>query len=71
MTVKEYNEIYHPKIERIECFFLGLNHAMQKTEDYENAMLQLRCIGYSEEMKESVLSILKDYKKSLLDKLER
>lgn len=62
VNYSEYNQVHHPRAEHLYCFIKGLNHAMQKTNDYEGAMHQLRCIGYSEEFIQDMVTISHDYK---------
>ena len=67
MTVQEYNKEFLPKIDHANGFICNLEHAMQKTNDYEESMNQLQCIGWDEELKETIKVALEFYRKSTLD----
>ena len=62
MTIEEYNKIYHPKIMHAITFVNCLEHAMEKTGAYEECMRQLECIGWSDEVKETIKFALEHYK---------
>lgn len=66
MTIKEYNTEFSPKVDKAYGFICNLEHAMQKTDTYKEAMKQLQCIGWSEELKETIHTALNLYKKSIL-----
>jgi hypothetical protein len=70
MTVKEYNKEFLPKIYHATGFIHNLEHAMQKTEDYDGAMKQLNCIGWSDELKETIWKALECYRKQAISQLE-
>lgn len=67
MTVQEYNKEFLPKIDHANGFICNLEHAMQKTSDYDECMKQLQCIGWDEELKETIKTALEYYRKSMLD----
>ena len=70
MTVREYNTIYIPKIETASTFLYALPHAMQKSGAYEEAMHQLRCIGWNDELVQTFNAALNCYQQSLLDQVK-
>lgn len=61
MTVEEYNKVFLPKIDHASGFVHSLEHAMQKTNDYDEAMRQLNCIGWSDELQETMKTALEFY----------
>ena len=67
MTVKEYNNEFLPKVDRAWGFVDNLDSAMYKTDDRENVMKQLACIGWSDECKETIQTAVKLYKESALN----
>jgi len=70
MTVKEYNEEFLPKIDTAFCFVSNLDNSMYKTDDRENVINQLTCIGWSEECKETVQLALEFYRNSVLNEIK-
>lgn len=52
MTVKEYNTVYLPKIEKAESFIYCINHALDKSDD--NAKMQMRVIGWDDETAKTI-----------------
>lgn len=62
INFSEYNEIHLRRADHLVSFIKKLNHAMQKTNDYEGAMHQLRCIGFSEEFIQEMATVASDYK---------
>lgn len=62
INYSEYNKVHLPRAEHLYCFIKNLNHAMQKTNDYEGAMHQLQCIGFSEEFVQEMATVASDYK---------
>lgn len=71
MTVKEYNEVHHKKINAAHSFVSCLDHAVQKSGAYDEVMRQLRCIGWSEECQQTIKTALEVYRQSLLDQLKK
>lgn len=71
MILKENNNTVIHKIDSALGFIWCIDHAMQKTEDYENAMHQLKYIGYSKETVKTIELALDLYRKSILDKLKK
>lgn len=69
MTVKEYNTILYPKINCVEVFINGIEHAMQKTDNPDETQKQFACIGWSDECKETILEALECYKAMLFKQL--
>lgn len=69
MTIKEYNKELYPKISKAYCFINNLEHAAQKTNDYEETMMLLSCIGWDDKCRETILKALECYKKSICDNL--
>lgn len=70
MTVKEYNTKHLSRINAAKIFLHALPHAMQKSGAYEEAMHQLRCIGWSDELVQTFKDALNCYHQSLLDQLK-
>lgn len=66
ITVKEYNEEYYPKIEAACSFLQCFEHTIKKTDSYDEVMKQLRCIGYSEELIQTLYSALECYRSTLI-----
>lgn len=62
VNYSEYNQVHLPRADHLFTFMKNLEHAMQKTTDYEGAMHQLRCIGYSEEFIQEMQAVAHDYK---------
>lgn len=52
MTVKEYNTVYLPKIEKAESFIYCINHALDKSDD--NTKMQMRVIGWDDETAKTI-----------------
>ena len=71
MTIKEYNKQFFPKVNKAFCFISNLEHAAQKTDNYEETMKQLSCIGWDEECKETIITALEFYKNSIVEKLKK
>ncbi|MBQ7895449.1 MAG: hypothetical protein IJ364_02695 [Oscillospiraceae bacterium] len=69
ITVKEYNQKYHTEIRHAESFLACLEHAMQKSGAYEEAMRQLSVIGWPE-CKETIHTALEVYRQVVLGKVE-
>lgn len=68
----EYNKIYHPRADNMVCFIKNLDHAMQKVEfpgAYEKIMHQLKCIGYSKELVDTICEATSCYKKHHLERI--
>ena len=66
ITVKDYNEEYYPKIEAAHSFLQCFDHAIKKTDAYDDVMKQLRCIGWSEELIQTLSSALECYRNTLI-----
>lgn len=66
MTVREYNTVFLPKNDRARGFLYRLEHAMQKTNDYEGCMKQLEIIGWSAELRETIEQALEFYRMSVV-----
>lgn len=62
MTIKDYNTILYPKISHATVFVNGIEHAIQKTNNPNETQKQFRCIGWSDECKETILAALECYK---------
>lgn len=65
VNYREYNDLHLPIASNLICFIKGLEHAMQKTNDFDGAMHQLKCIGYDKALAtvESVAHEYKEYHK--------
>lgn len=61
INYSEYNNVHLPIADNLICFIKGLKHAMEKTNDPEGAMHQLKCIGFEKAL-ETVESVAHDYK---------
>ena len=66
ITAKEYNDEYYPKIEAAQSFLQCFEHAIKKTDSYDEVMKQLRCIGYSEELIQTLSFALECYRRTLV-----
>lgn len=66
VNYEEYNSLHLPIADNLVCFIKGLHHAMQKTNDFEGAMHQLKCIGYEKALEtvERVAYCYKEYHKN-------
>lgn len=67
MTVKEFNE-WIRKYNGAFCFVHAIDHAMDKAGN--EAIYQMKCIGWSDEMKSTLLEALealKEKKRSMID----
>jgi len=62
MTIKEYNEEFGRKISRAMCLIMVVENAFKKTNDYEGVMRELRILGWSDEMKDTLLKALECYR---------
>ncbi len=71
MTIAEYNKQFCPKISKAYCFINNLEHAAEKTDNYEETMKQLLCIGWDDECKEIITDALESYKKLVKEQLIR
>ena len=69
MTIKDYNTILYPRISCATVFVNGIEHAMQKTDNPDEILKQLACIGWSDECKETILAALECYKEILLQQV--
>lgn len=68
-TIAEYNKQFYPKISRAYCFINNLEHAAQKTGDYKETMMQLSCIGWNDECRETIIKALESYEEATKDKV--
>lgn len=66
MTVQKYNDEYYPKIEAACSFLQCFEHALQKTGSYDEVVRQLRCIGWSEELMQTLSTALECYRNTLI-----
>lgn len=64
MTVKEYNEGPYRETKHAESFIQCLPHAIQKAG--EETLHQLLCIGWGEEVKQTILTAVRQYRESCL-----
>ena len=68
MTVKEFND-WHRKWDSAYCFVKNIDHAMYKAG--EKASIQMQCIGWSDEVKDTLIEALvalRDKKRSMLSR---
>lgn len=68
--VKEYNQTFHPLYESAICFLQNIPHAIEKTPDSDEAMKQLRCIGYNDKLVNFIRAALDSYRETTLSKLK-
>jgi hypothetical protein len=68
ISAKEYNEKYRWDCDGAYCFVKGLEHAMQKSGAYEEAMHQLRCMGWPE-CQETLLTAIEVYREVVKSKI--
>lgn len=68
ISAKEYNEEYYWACDGAYCFVAGLEHAMQKTGAFEEAMHQLRCLGWPEH-RETLLTAIEVYREVVKSKI--
>lgn len=82
-SMKEYNEVFLDRIHNAKLLFNSLPHALSKSGAsdvclkvggefrtvYDEAMRQLRIIGWGQEMKQTIQDALVVYRQYLLDKL--
>lgn len=61
---KEFNSETYPKISHARSFVSCIDHALQKCD--ENARRQFECIGWSDEVRETLLRAV-----DLLERVER
>ena len=61
ISAKEYNEKYRWDCDGAYCFVKGLEHAMQKSGAFEEAMHQLRCMGWPKHQ-ETLLKAIEVYR---------
>lgn len=64
MNVKEYNEGPYRETKHAESFILCLPHAIEKAGG--DALHQLLCIGWGDEVKQTILTAVRQYRKSCL-----
>lgn len=58
MTIKEYNKEFSVSLDHARVFVESIDHAIQKTNDYEDVAKQLACIGWNNECKNVILAAL-------------
>lgn len=72
MTVEVYNKEFTPKIRHAMCLVNALENALKKTDDYEGAMKQFKILGWSDDMKDTLLRALACYQvHEGIERLER
>ena len=62
INYSEYNEIHLRRADHLVSFVKNLEHAMQKTADFDGAMHQLKCIGFDEDFIKEMCRVAHDYK---------
>lgn len=68
MTIKEYNTVYLPKIEKAESFIYCINHALDKSDD--NARMQMQVIGWDDETAKTINEALELLREKYLSKIK-
>lgn len=71
MTVKEYNEIWYPLINNSGVFLHALEHNIKKAESPEEALSNLRIIGWGPELQKFLGDAVSAYRKVLLEQIEK
>lgn len=66
MTIKEYNIQIAPKIRHANVCVANLFSAVQKTTNEYDAMHQLKCLGWDEEIIKVIRTALEHYRKCLI-----
>lgn len=62
MTIKEYNETISKNTKNADVFIALLENAAQKTGHYEEVIRQFQCIGWSDEVKQTIRDALTYYR---------
>lgn len=70
MTVKEYNEVWYPKISNSLILLHALEHNIKKAESPEEALLNLRLLGWSSELQKFMEDAIAVYKQSILSQIQ-
>ena len=69
MTVQEYNEKWYPLINNTEVILHALEHNIKKAESPEEALSNLRLLGWNDELKAFIQQAVSVYRQQLLDQL--
>lgn len=67
MTVKEYN-FWYSKLNHARNFVYCIDHALQKCD--ENAMMQFKVIGWSDELKEFLNKAIQCYAEEVRSRVD-
>ncbi len=70
MTVKEYNTVWCKLINNSTVFLGALEHAIQKAESPEQALSNLRILGWGPELKAFLSSAVSVYQEILRNQIE-
>lgn len=70
MTVKEYNEVWYPLINNSAVFLGALEHNIKKAESPEEALANLRILGWGPELKKFMNDAVNAYQKELLSQIK-
>lgn len=66
MTIKEYNTQIAPKIRHADVCVANLFNAIQKTTSEHDAMHQLTCLGWDDEIVTVIRTALEHYRKCVI-----
>ncbi len=70
MTVKEYNEVWYPLINNSGVFLHALEHNIKKAESPEEALSNLRILGWGSELKKFMDDAVSAYQKILIEQVK-
>ena len=71
MTVKEYNEVWWPLINNSGVFLHALEHNIKKAESPEEALSNLRILGWGPELQKFLDDAVSAYQKVLREQIEK
>lgn len=67
ITVQQYNNEIYPALNKADCFLANLDHALQKSD--ENARMQCRVVGWDEETKKLLRTLVEQYREDVKKKI--
>lgn len=70
MTVKEYNEVWYPKISHSLTLLHALEHNVKKAESPEEALSNLRLLGWYSELQKFMEDAIAVYRQSILSQIQ-
>lgn len=71
MTVKEYNEVWYPLINNSRVFLHAMEHNIQKADAPEEALSNLRILGWGPELKKFLNDAVSLYSEKLRNEAKR